>query len=68
MAGFLTFVLGLVYAIILILIIRRYSIKYIPAGSNTAEKKQPFRLANTLRIILKCYFILVSCNILYFAY
>jgi hypothetical protein len=59
MAGFLTFILGLVYAIILILIIRRYSIKYMPTGSNTGGKKQTFRLANTLRIGLKYYFILV---------
>lgn len=59
MAKFLIVVLGLIYTIILIWIIRRYSIKYMPGGSNTRVKKQTFRFANTLRIILKCYFILV---------
>ncbi|MBN1903622.1 MAG: DUF2975 domain-containing protein [Deltaproteobacteria bacterium] len=52
MAGFLTFVLGVIYALFLIWIIRRYSIKYIPGVSNIGGKKRPNRLANVLRIIL----------------
>ncbi|NLD38097.1 MAG: DUF2975 domain-containing protein [Desulfatiglans sp.] len=52
MAGFLTFLLGLVYAIILIWIIRRYSIKHIPGGSYIKGEKRTYRLANVLRIII----------------